>query len=120
MRICFFANLAAHADRREMLRRVEFYNADLTILRELGHTVVEATTFGEIDRSADLYFCWWWGPAIVPVLLGRLRGKPTIVTGAFDYATCRTEIPGACYLDRSLWQRGAIAAVLRLADASLF
>lgn len=120
MRICFFADLSAHENRRQMLRAIEFYNADLVALRALGHEVIEATTFNELDHKADLYYCWWWGPAILPLILGKLRRKPVIVTGAFDYTTCRDELPGLCYLDRPAWQKAIIKTVLRLADASMF
>jgi glycosyltransferase involved in cell wall biosynthesis len=43
-----------------------------------------------------------------------------LVTGAFDYATCREEIPGMCYLDRPRWQQEVLKGSLRFADANLF
>ncbi|MEG3163604.1 glycosyltransferase family 4 protein [Sphingomonas sp. PB2P19] len=120
MRICFYANLAAHPDRKELLRRIEFYRLDLELLRDLGHEVVEATRPSEVVWDADLYYSWWWGHAIVPLAIARLRRRPIIVTGAFDYATCRGEIPGLCYLERPAWQRSLMRIVLRSADTNLF
>ena len=120
MRICFYANLSAHADRKQLLNRVEFYRLDLALLRDLGHEVVEAVEPVEIPWDADLYYSWWWGHAIVPLLVARLRRRPIVVTGAFDYATCRGEIPGLSYLDRPAWQRLLMRQVLRHADANLF
>ncbi|WP_374396691.1 glycosyltransferase [Sphingopyxis sp.] len=120
MRICFFANLSQHANWREMFEKVEFYRVDIELLRSLGHEVVLAGTPRGIDWSADLYYGWWWGHA--PFLLppAKLRRRPLIVTGAFDYATCREELPGLCYLDRPAWQRTILSSMLRLADANLF
>jgi glycosyltransferase involved in cell wall biosynthesis len=52
--------------------------------------------------------------------LGALRRKPVLITGAFDYSTCREDIPGMCYLDRPRWQQEVLKASLRYADANLF
>lgn len=121
MRICFYANLAGkHANWREMFDKVEFYRVDIRLLRELGHEVVLAARPGDLDWRADLYYCWWWGHAPYALLLGAALRKPVLVTGAFDYATCRDEIPGMCYLDRPLWQKAILRGSLRFADANLF
>lgn len=120
MRICFFANMGRHANWREMFDKVEFYRVDIRLLTELGHEVVLAGHPTSLDRRADLYYCWWWGHAPFALALGALRRKPVLVTGAFDYATCREEIPGMCYLDRPRWQQEVLKAALRYASANLF
>lgn len=120
MRICFFANMSRHANWREMFDKVEFYRLDIALLRELGHEVVLAGQPQTLDWRADLYYCWWWGHAPAPILLGKLRRKPVIVTGAFDYSTCRNELPGVCYLDRPAWQKALLRWALRNATANLF
>ncbi len=120
MRICFFANMSGHANWREMFDKVEFYRVDIRLLRELGHEVVLAGRPQDLDWHADLYFCWWWGHAPYSIALGALRRRPVIVTGAFDYATCREEIPGMCYLDRPRWQKTVLRGTLRFADVNLF
>ncbi len=120
MRICFFANMSSHTNWRELFDKVEFYRLDIELLRSLGHEVVLAGRPGALDRHADLYYCWWWGHAPAPLVLGKLRGKPVIVTGAFDYSTCRIEIPGMCYLDRPAWQKLVLRWALRSAAANLF
>ncbi len=120
MRICFFANMSAHANWREMFERVEFYSVDIKLLRELGHEVVEAGLPSLIDWKADLYYGWWWGHAPFIMLPAKLRRKPIILTGAFDYSTCRQELPGMCYLDRPLWQKAVMATMLRMGDANMF
>lgn len=112
--------MSAHANWREMFDKVEFYRVDIRILKELGHEVVLSGTPGTLDWKADLYFCWWWGHAPLPLLAGKLRRRPVIVTGAFDYSTCRKEIPGLCYLDRPLWQKAVLRTSLLLADRNLF
>lgn len=120
MRICFFVNMSAHANWREMFDKVEFYRVDIRILKELGHEVVLSGSPSTLDWKADLYYCWWWGHSPFPLLAGKLRRKPVVVTGAFDYSTCRKEIPGMCYLDRPLWQKLVLRTSLRLADRNLF
>lgn len=120
MRICFFANLSAHANWREIFQRVEFYKVDIQLLRDLGHEVIEAGKPSLIDWKADLYYGWWWGHAPFIMLPAKLRRKPIILTGAFDYATCRDELPGLCYLDRPSWQKAVIYSMLQLADRNLF
>jgi glycosyltransferase involved in cell wall biosynthesis len=120
MRICFFANMSAHANWREMFERVEFYNVDIKLLRELGHEVIEAGLPSLVDWKADLYYGWWWGHAPFIMFPAKLRRKPIILTGAFDYSTCRTELPGLCYQDRPGWQKAVIKAMLRLADVNMF
>lgn len=120
MRICFFANMSAHSNWREMFDRIEFYRVDIRILKELGHEVILSGTPGTLDWKADLYFCWWWGHSPLPLLAGKLRRRPVIVTGAFDYSTCRNETQGLCYLDRPLWQRAVLRTALKLADRNLF
>jgi glycosyltransferase involved in cell wall biosynthesis len=120
MRICFYANMGRHANWREMFDKVEFYRVDIRLLTELGHEVVLAGHPTGLDRRADLYYCWWWGHAPFALALGALRRKPVVVTGAFDYASCREEIPGMCYLDRPRWQQAVLKASLRYASANLF
>jgi glycosyltransferase involved in cell wall biosynthesis len=120
MRICFYANMGRHANWREMFDKVEFYRVDIRLLTELGHEVVLAGHPTSLDCRADLYYCWWWGHAPFALALGALRRKPVVVTGAFDYATCREEIPGICYLDRPRWQQEVLKASLRYASANLF
>lgn len=120
MRICFFANMSAHANWREMFDRVEFYRIDIQLLRELGHEVVTVGHPRALDWSADLYYCWWWGHAVFPMIPAKLRRRPLVVTGAFDYSTCREELPGVCFLDRPRWQKTVLRSMLRLADANLF
>lgn len=120
MRICFFANMSAHANWREMFERVEFYSVDIKLLKELGHEVVEAGLPSLVDWKADLYYGWWWGHAPFIMLPAKLRRKPIILTGAFDYSTCRKELPGLCYLDRPFWQKTIMSAMLRMADVNMF
>jgi glycosyltransferase involved in cell wall biosynthesis len=103
-----------------MFSKVGFYSVDIRLLKELGHDVVVSGHPASLDLRADLYFCWWWGHAPYALALGALRRKPVVVTGAFDYASCREDIPGMCYLDRPRWQKEVLKASLRFASANLF
>ncbi len=120
MRICFFANMKNHANWREMFDTVEFYKVDIDILRSLGHEVVLAGDLKSLDQDADLYYCWWWTYAFYPLFRNMLRRRPVIVTGAFDYDTCRGVIPGLSYLDKPFWQRTLMRFALKHATTNLF
>jgi glycosyltransferase involved in cell wall biosynthesis len=105
-KVCFFARVKDRA----VLDRVEFYAQDLRILRDLGHDVHVAIRPTELVR-ADLYFCWWWTWAFVPLAAARLAGRPALVTGVFDEWA---------YDARPRAQRALLALALRTADANVF
>ena len=105
-RVCFFARVPDRA----VLDRIEFYAQDLAILRELGHDVTVATRASELVR-ADLYFCWWWTWAFLPLAAARLSGRPAVVTGVFD----------EWMFDARPWpQRALLRRALGAADVNLF
>lgn len=105
-RVCFFARVKDAS----ILQRVEFYAQDLRILRSLGHEVVVATKPSELVR-ADLYFCWWWTWAFVPLAFARLLRRPIVITGVFD----------DWMFDSRPWlQRRLLARALRSSDANIF
>jgi glycosyltransferase involved in cell wall biosynthesis len=103
---CFFCR----TDDRSIFERVDFYAQDLRILKDLGFEVRIATRARELV-SADLYFVWWWTWAFLPVSYARMRGKPVIVTGTFDFWM---------YPQRSRLQRRLHRYALRRADANVF
>lgn len=104
--ICFFARVASPG----LLDRVEFYANDIAILRSLGHRVTLATRPRDLVR-ADLYFCWWWTWAFVPLALARALGRPAVVTGVFD----------EWMFDSRPWlQRTLLRHALRRADLNVF
>jgi glycosyltransferase involved in cell wall biosynthesis len=82
--------------------------------------VVLAGDFKSLDTKADLYYCWWWTYAFVPLARSIFSRRPVIVTGAFDYDTCHNVIPGLCYLDRPLWQKLLMRFALKRAVRNLF
>ena len=103
---CFFCR----TNDRSIFERVDFYAQDLRILTDLGFEVRIATRASELV-PADLYFVWWWTWAFVPVTYARLRGKPAIVTGTFDFWL---------YPNRSRLERGLHRYALRKASANVF
>ncbi len=103
---CFFVRTKDPSQ----LQTVEFYAQDIRFLRELGYDVRPATRLRDI-RVADLFFCWWWTWALFPVMLARLLGRPSVITGTFNHHL---------YQDRPLHQRIMIALAARLAFANVF
>jgi glycosyltransferase involved in cell wall biosynthesis len=103
---CFFCR----TNDRSIFERVDFYGQDLRILTDLGFEVRIATRASELV-PADLYFVWWWTWAFIPVTYARLRRKPTIVTGTFDFWL---------YPTRSRLERALHRYALRKASANVF
>lgn len=117
--VCFFVNLK-EKNPKKILKTVEFYKQDILFLKKLGYKVTLSDKPYKLSLYADLYFSWWWGHSALAVLIGFLLRKPVLTTGAFDYATCRKEIPGKAYIDRPWWQKALIKLSLRHSKANLF
>jgi glycosyltransferase involved in cell wall biosynthesis len=115
MKICFFAKVESH----DILETVGFYADDVRILRELGHDVTKAINFAEIPWDADVYYVWWWSWALLPLLKAKLKGKPVVICGVFDYDVPPRGVR-VSYLDRPWWQQLMQRTNLRFADVNIF
>jgi glycosyltransferase involved in cell wall biosynthesis len=113
MQACFYAPVTDP----QVFERVEFYKQDIDILRALGFTVTKATRWRDIPWDADLYFVWWWTWAFFPLLKARVRRRPVLITGVFDY---RWPMPGLDYFHRPAWQQWLLRCVLHQASANIF
>jgi glycosyltransferase involved in cell wall biosynthesis len=113
MHACFYAPVSDPL----VLNRVEFYKQDLDILRALGFDITIATRWNQIPWDADFYFVWWWTWALFPLLKARVRRRPVLITGTFDY---RWPVPGLDYYGRPGWQRWLLRRALRQASANIF
>ncbi len=98
----------------------EYYQVDLDALRDLFDEVVVCDSVWKTLfslRGADAIYCWWWHTSVPVILLGRLLGIKTVVTGAvhmFDLSGARDYYSGS-------WPFRLMTALgLRWADASLF
>lgn len=111
MKVTFFCKVDRNA-----LDVVEFYKQDIKILRDLGHSVHIATIFREIEWDSDLIFLWWWTYAAFPVLLSKLLGKKTIITGTFNY---RAPKANSDFVRRPFWQKILIYYALKNANANI-
>lgn len=93
----------------------EVYKVDLDILSELGYQVTVVNTVRDLIRQkCDLYYAWWFGYGVLPALLGRIRGKPVIVSGVVHAHKWRV---------LSEWppiKRWVIMVTLKLANCSIF
>jgi glycosyltransferase involved in cell wall biosynthesis len=113
MQACFYAPVTD----QQIFERVEFYKQDIDILRALGFSVTTATCWHDIPWNADLYFVWWWTWALFPLLKARVRRRPVLITGTFDY---RWPVPGLDYYGRPGWQRWLLRCALHQASANVF
>lgn len=81
MRVTFYARVADVA----LIDLLEFYREDVEILRELGHVVnIHNEARSAVSAPADLLYAWWWPTALPVLAAARLRGIPSICTGAVD------------------------------------
>jgi glycosyltransferase involved in cell wall biosynthesis len=117
MKICFYARVPS----RDIFDVVEFYAQDIRALRDLGHDVIAVHTLGRVPLDSDLYYVWWWTWAMEPVIKARLRGKPVIITGTFNYEfPGNTAVQRGSYRGRPWWQQMPIRWSARAATANVF
>jgi glycosyltransferase involved in cell wall biosynthesis len=111
--VCFYARVP----RAEILRDVAFYKLDLAALERCGVQIHVATRLRDVSHGADAYFVWWWTHALPIVLLARLRRRPVLITGTFNWFEGAEE---RAFHARPLWQRAIIRASAKLATSNLF
>lgn len=106
-------------DTLENICSMEYYRQDISALKALGHDVVICNRYRDIPWSFDIIFIWWWTYALVPVFLARLLGRPSLITGVFNFRF-ENKSHGADYFARPWYQRLLISLAIRTADANLF
>jgi glycosyltransferase involved in cell wall biosynthesis len=106
-------------DTLENIQSMEYYRQDIEALKALGHEVFVCNRYRDIPWRFDVMFVWWWTYALVPVLLARLFGRPSLITGVFNFRF-ENKSHGADYFARPWLQRLLIAWATRAADANLF
>jgi glycosyltransferase involved in cell wall biosynthesis len=109
-RLCFYARVSDPA----ILRRVRFYANDIDALERLGYEVTVARRAWEIPWNVDGYVIWWWTWAFLPLVVAKIRRRPAIVTGVFDYRFG----PGD-YFHRPWYQRLLMCWALRVANVNV-
>lgn len=111
MRVCFFARVSDPS----LFDKVQFYRADIDILKRLGFEVVLVNRIRDLlFTRCDLYFAWWFGFGIFPAILGWLTRRPTIVCGVAHSADCGN------LDDWPLGKRVVIKMTLLLSDECIF
>jgi len=114
MDVCFFSRVK---DKR-LLTIVQWYKNDISILRDLGHTVRIATRFREIPWDCDVYCSWWYTTSVLPLVKAKLRHRPLIILGGgSEVVTSSGDIRG--YHSRSLFEKLVIRLCIKLADYCL-
>jgi glycosyltransferase involved in cell wall biosynthesis len=111
VKICFFVRLKDPA----LFELVTFYRVDIELLRSLGHEVVCVHRLRDLlITSCDLYFVWWFGFGFFPVVMGRILGKSSLLTGAVHTAD------GGGLDDWPWRKRILMKCAMRWADCTLF
>lgn len=113
MKICFFARVRD----KGLFDVVEFYKVDIDALRDLGHEVVCVNTFWKLFTvRCDLYFVWWFGYGVFPVLWGKLFKKSSILVGAVH----TNSIDCGGLASHPLLNKWLMMMAMYLADRTLF
>ena len=98
---------------------MEYYRQDINAIRALGHEVVVCNRYRDIPLRFDVMYVWWWTYALVPVMLARMLGRSSLVTGVYNFRF-DSKSHGADYFARPWHQRLLIRLATKLADANLF
>lgn len=106
-------------DSLDNIRSMEYYRQDIEALRALGHEVVVCNRYRDIPFRFDVMYVWWWTYALVPVLIARMLGCPSLVTGVYNFRF-ENKSHGADYFARPWYQRLLIRLATKLTDANLF
>lgn len=113
MKICFFCKIK----NRKLLDTVEFYKQDIDILKKIDPGLTIATNYSEIDWNADIIFIWWWTYAFFPILMAKVKGKKTYITGTYNYKCPEADRD---YFRRPYWQRLLLKLSTKLTDQNIF
>lgn len=112
LKVCFFLK----TNNPSVVNFVDFYKTDIQILKDIGFEVIVTTSIKNIPTDVDFYFIWWWTYAIFPVLISKLRKRPTIITGTFNLAP---KHDGKSFFSRPYYEKMIIKKSARLADANI-
>ncbi len=114
MKIIFYCN-----DTLENIHLMEYYNQDIQVLIESGHEVKICNKYTDIPLNFDVIFIWWWTYALYPILLAKILGSKSIITGVFNYRAIE-HIPKSGFRERPFHQRLLITLALKMSSTNLF
>ncbi len=84
-KVCFYARVKD----KSLFNLVGFYAQDIKIFESLGYEVILVNSLKELlFCKADLYYAWWFGYGIFPLIVSKLKGKAFIVSGAVHTQDC--------------------------------
>jgi glycosyltransferase involved in cell wall biosynthesis len=114
LKIVFYCN-----DSLDNIKSMEYYNQDILVLIDLGHEVKICNRYTDIPINFDVIYIWWWTYALYPVLLAKLLGRKSIISGVFNYRAVE-HIPNSGFRARPFYQRLLIKLALKIANVNLF
>ena len=112
--IIFFVNAS-----KNFIQNWEYYNQDIRLVNFVYSNVIVCTTYVEVFRNffkANVIYCWWWHRSVPVIILARLFGIKTLVTGAI-HAFDLSNAPS--FYKKSLVYRIANLVAIRLATVNL-
>lgn len=106
--------------KEDFLKKWEYYQVDLDVLTELFPQVIVCTSIWQIIKNfknSKLIYCWWWHRSFPVIIIAKLLGIKTCVTGAihmFDISG------GIDFYTRGWLYRTFVKGALALADYNFF
>lgn len=112
-KIVFYCN-----DSISNIKNMEYYSLDIKVLEDIGHEVIICNKYRDIPTSFDAIYIYWWTYAMYPVLLAKIRGKPSYISGVFNYSFPKW-LEEKDYLKRPFWQQFLMKWSMKLATYNL-
>ena len=113
-KIVFFCH-----DTLEAIEKIEYYQQDVLALRRLGHHVIICNRVIDLPLVFDLIYVWWWTHALFPVILSKILGGKSVITGVLNFRH-NISVNANDYFARPAWQKWLIKNAIILADMNLF
>lgn len=105
---------------KQYIKKWEYYQVDFDMLSSVYDEVVVCTSVTQVLKNivgADLLYCWWWQRSLPAILISKLFGVDSAITGAihmFDSSG------GTDYYNKSHLYRWFTKGSLGLADYNFF
>jgi glycosyltransferase involved in cell wall biosynthesis len=107
-------------EAKQKIELTGYYKQDIDALKSIYNNVIIINNpFKLFFVKYDKIFIWWWSYALLPILISKIKGSKSYVTGTFNFKFNTTKA-GRDYFHRPIHQRIIIKMSLLLADKNLF
>lgn len=106
--------------KKQFIKKWKYYLVDMSMLENTFSNVIVCNSFASVLSNilkADLIYCWWWHRSCPIVLISKLFGVKSCVTGALHMFDISGE---SDYYTKSLFFRLSVKFSLAIANYNLF